>query len=257
MIPPAIWKDISMDFIVGLPKSRNKSVIMVVVDCLSKYAHFCALKHPFIASIVAQLFMDEVFKLHGMPHSIVFDHDPTFTSNFWQEMFKLQGTQLHLITTYHPHIDGQTEVVNKCLETYLSCFALKRQNQWAQWLPLVEWWYNTSYHTTTRMNPFEEIYGQKPPSVLSYLPCVSKVQEVDQMLTVQEVIIRTFKENSIMAQNRMKQQKNKGHSERQFAEGDQMFLRLKPYKKNSIKADHCQKLVPKFYGPYTILKHVG
>jgi hypothetical protein len=82
-IPPAIWKDISMEFITGLPKSGNKSVIMVVVDRLSKYAHFCALPHPFTASTVAQIFMDQVFKLHGMPHSIVSDRDPTFTRNFW------------------------------------------------------------------------------------------------------------------------------------------------------------------------------
>jgi hypothetical protein len=101
-IPPAIWRDISMDFIVGLPKLGNKSVIMVVVDCLSKYAHFYALQHPFTTSIVAQCFMDHVFKLHGMPHSIISYQDPTFTDNFWQELFRLQGTQLHLSTAYHP-----------------------------------------------------------------------------------------------------------------------------------------------------------
>jgi hypothetical protein len=164
-----------MDFITGLPKSENKSVIMVLVDRLSKYAHFCSLQHPFTASTVAQIFMDQVFNLHGMPHSIVFYHNPTFTSNFWQELFKLQGTQLHLSTTYHPQNDGQTKVVNKCLETYLRCFALEKQTQWAQWLPLVEWWYNTSYHTTTCMTPFEVVYGKKPPSIISYLPGVSKV----------------------------------------------------------------------------------
>ena len=83
-IPPAILKDISMDFITGLPKSGNKSVIMVVVDHLSKYAHFWALQNPFTTSTVAQIFMDRVFKLHGMLHSIVSDCDPNFTSNFWQ-----------------------------------------------------------------------------------------------------------------------------------------------------------------------------
>jgi hypothetical protein len=89
-----------MDFITGLPKSGNKSVIMVVVDRLSKYAQLCALQHPFTASTVAQIFMDQVFKLHGMTHSIVSDRDPTFTSNFWQELFKIQGRELHLSTRY-------------------------------------------------------------------------------------------------------------------------------------------------------------
>jgi hypothetical protein len=197
-IPPAIWRDISMDFITGLPKLGNKSFIMVVVDHLSKYAHFFSLQHPFTTSTVAQIFMDQVFKLHGMPHSIVSDHDPTFTSNFWQELFKLQGTQLHLITAYHPRTDGQTEVVKKCLETYLRCFASKNKNQWAQWLPLAEWWYKTSYHMATRMNPFEVVYGQNPPSVLSYSPGFSKVQAVDQTLTVREAVLCTLEENLVM-----------------------------------------------------------
>jgi hypothetical protein len=224
LIPPAFWKDISMDFITGLPKSGNKSVIMVVVDRLSKYAHLCALQHPFTASTVAQIFMDQVFKLHDMPHSIVYDHDPTFTSNFWKELFKIRGTELHLSTTYHPQTDGQMEVVNKCLETYLRCFSSQKKNQWAQWLPLAEWWYNTSYHITTRMTPFEAVYGHKPPSVLSYLPCASKVQAVDLTLTTREAIFRTLKENLVMAQNHMKQQADQGRSERQFVEGDQVFL---------------------------------
>jgi hypothetical protein len=139
----------------------------------------------------------------------------------------------------------------------LRCFASEKKNQWAQWLSLVEWWYNSSYHIANHMNPFEAVYGQKPPSILSYLPGVSKVQAVDQTLTVRETILRTLKENLVMAQNCMKQQADQGRSERQFAEGDQGFLRLQPYKQNSLKADHCQKLAPKFYGPYTILKRVG
>jgi hypothetical protein len=112
------------------------------------------------------------------------------------------------------------EVVNKCLETYLRCFASEKQHQWAQWLPLAEWWYNTTYHTTTRMTPFEAVYGHKPPSVLSYLPDTSKVQAGYQTLTVQEDIFCTLKENLVMAHNRMKQRAYQGHSEHQFAERD-------------------------------------
>jgi hypothetical protein len=83
-IPPTIWREISMDFIVGLPKLGNKSVIMVVVDCISMYAHLCSLQHPFTPSTMAQFFMDHVFNLHGMPHSIFLDRDPTFTNKFWK-----------------------------------------------------------------------------------------------------------------------------------------------------------------------------
>jgi hypothetical protein len=107
------------------------------------------------------------------------------------------------------------------------------------------------------MTPFEAVYGQKPLSVLSYLPGTSKVQAVDQTLTVREDILRTLKENLVMAQNRMKQQADQGRSERQFVEGDHVFLRLQPYKQTSLKAEQCQKLAPKFYGPYTVLKRVG
>jgi hypothetical protein len=107
------------------------------------------------------------------------------------------------------------------------------------------------------MTPFEAVYGHKPPSIISYLPGVSKVQVGDQTLTVREDILCTLKENLFIAQNRMKQQADQGFSEHKFEEGDQVFLRLQPYKKNSLKAEHCQKLAPKFYGSYTVLKHVG
>ena len=89
------------------------------------------------------------------------------------------------------------------------------------------------------MTPFEAIYGQMTPSVLSYLPGVSKVQAVDQMLTVRETILCTLKENLIMAQNHMNKQADQGHSECQFSEGDQVFLQLQPYKQTSLKGEHC------------------
>jgi hypothetical protein len=99
----------------------NKTVIMVTHH-LSKYVHFCALQHPF-TSLFSQVFPDQIFKLHGLPTSIVLDWDPTFIIKFWQELFKLPSTQLKLSIAYHPQIDGQTKVVNKCLETFLRCFA--------------------------------------------------------------------------------------------------------------------------------------
>ena len=107
------------------------------------------------------------------------------------------------------------------------------------------------------MTPFEAVYGQNPPSVLSYMPDVSKVQEVDKNLTFQKAILRSLKDNLVMTQNRMKKQAYQGHFECHFVEGDHVFLRLQPYKQTSLKAQHCHKLAPKFYGPYTMLKCVG
>ena len=111
-----------MDFIIGLPKSEGKSIIMVVVDILTKYAHFCALSHPFKASIVYTTFMETIQKLHGNPKIIVSDRDPIFTINFWTELFSCLGTQLAHSSSYHPQSDGKNAIVNKCLEGYLHCF---------------------------------------------------------------------------------------------------------------------------------------
>lgn len=133
-IPSMAWSSISMDFIEGLPKSKGKEVIWVIVDRLTKCAHFIALSHPYSALDIARLFMEHIFKLHGMPADVVSDKDPMFTSKLWQELFAIQGVTLNTSTTYHPQYDGQTEVINKCLETYLRCYCFDSPKDWVQYL---------------------------------------------------------------------------------------------------------------------------
>ena len=118
-----------MDFITSLCKSEGKSVIMVVVDRLTKYTHFCALSHPFKASKIAIAFMKTIQKLHGNPKIIVSERDPISTGNFWTGLFSCLGTQLAHSSSYHPYSDGQTEIVNKCLEGYLCCFVSDKQTK--------------------------------------------------------------------------------------------------------------------------------
>ncbi|KAK0595996.1 hypothetical protein LWI29_011826 [Acer saccharum] len=159
-------QDIAMDFIEGLPSSFGKNSILVVIDRLTKYAHFLALTHPFTAQQVAHLFFDQIHKLHGVPTTIVSDRDKIFTSTFWQQLFKLVGTKLCLSSAYHPQTDGQSERLNQCLENYLRCMTSARPMKWAWWLPMAEWWYNTNFHTALTMTPFEALYGYKPPLFL-------------------------------------------------------------------------------------------
>jgi hypothetical protein len=125
-------------------------------------------------------------------------------------------------------------------------FHLIEKNHWAQWLTLVEWWYNTSYHSTTHMTLFEAVCRQNPPLVLSYMSGFLKVQEVEKILTISEAILRSLKENLSMAHNCTKQQVDQGHFKRQFFEGDKVFLCLQPYKKTSLKLKIVRNLLPNF-----------
>lgn len=138
-IPSQIWIDIAMDFIEGLPAAHGRNAILVVVDRLSKYAHFIVIKHPYSAAKVADLFLHEVFRLHDIPATIVSDRDPIFMSHFWESFFKLHGSQLCRSSAYHPQSDGQTEVLNRTLEHYLCSFVGDKPSSWVDWLPWAEW----------------------------------------------------------------------------------------------------------------------
>jgi hypothetical protein len=118
-IPENKWESISMDFITGLPRAQGKDCIFVVVDRLTKFSHFFSISMDYNASQVAELFFREVFRMHGLPKTIVSDRDNKFMSIFWQELFRLVGTELTPSTSYHPQTDGKTEIVNKWIEGYL------------------------------------------------------------------------------------------------------------------------------------------
>lgn len=181
-VPDQVWEDISLDFVDGLPRSNGHSSILVVVDRPSKGAHIFPLTHPYTASQVAKHFVDMVVRLHGIPRSIVSDRDAIFLSNFWSELWKLSGTKLRRSTAYHPQSDGQTEVVNRCIEQYLRCFVQSRPKQWSVFLPWAECWCNTTFHVSTGMSPFEALYGHKPPLMPRYELGSSLVEEIDEKL---------------------------------------------------------------------------
>lgn len=173
---------------------------MVVVDRLSKYAHFIPVSHPYTTSKIANLFLTNVFRLHGMPDSIITDRDPTFTSNFWNELFKLQGTTLKFSSAYHFQMDGQTEIVNKMVEQFLRCFSTDKPNGWVKWLALAEYWYNTSVHASTKLTPFESVYGHPSPKLLQYTPGTTNIQVVEDTLKTRDEIIVILCSNIQLAQ---------------------------------------------------------
>lgn len=137
--------------------------------------------------------MDNVFKLHGLPKTIVSNRDVVFIRKFWKELFQLKKVSLLTSTTYHPQTDGQTEVVNKCLECYLRCITSEKPKEWPHWLPLAEWWYNTSFHSAIWMSPYEVVYGQTPPPLLPYMPLDSQLDMVDRSLHARESTLRTLR----------------------------------------------------------------
>lgn len=193
-----------MDFVEKLPESEGYNVVLVVVDRLTKYGHFIPLGHPFSAEQVATVFLDQVFKLHGIPNTIVCERDKIFTSKLWTSTFDKLGVKLNFTSAYHPQSDGQTERINQCLEPYLRCFAGERPCIWKKWLGMAEYWYNTSFHTSMGMTPHEALYGIKPVS-LNLGSLEDMVIPVARNLLIQrEQILQQLKDNLSKAQQRMK-----------------------------------------------------
>lgn len=256
-VPDFAFTHISMDFVEGLPKSENKDMILVVVDRFTKFAHFISMTHPITVQHVAKAFTDLVFKLHGLPTVIVTDRDRIFTSHLWQNLFKSLGVKLHFSTSYHPETDGQTERVNQCLENYLRCMAFNQPKKWHSWLTLAEWWYNSSFHTSLNMTPFQALYGFPPP-MIAELNLPLNTETTDAVQAKQRQITTTIiKENLVKAQARMKHYADKHRKEREFAVGDMVYLKIQPYRHTSLSIHRYLKLHSKYYGPFRVIAKVG
>ena len=198
-----------------------------------------------------------VVKLHGMPKSIISDRDPIFISKFWQEFFNLSGTKLKMSSAYHPQTDGQTEVINRCLEQYLRCFVHQWPRKWHSFLPWAEFWYNTTFHVSTGMTPFQALYGRPPPAVPMYQLGSSPVHEVDQALHSRDELLLQLQKNLATTANRMKQTADKGRRDVEFKQGDMVLLKLQPYRQTSVFRRAHQKLACRYFGPYLVLCKVG
>ncbi|MCH80609.1 hypothetical protein A2U01_0001379, partial [Trifolium medium] len=216
LIPNAIWEDLSLDFITGIPKSKGYDAVLVVVDRLSKYSHFILLKHPYTAKSIAELFVKEVVRLHGIPNSLISDRDPIFVSHFWMELFKMQGTKLKMSSSYHPETDGQTEVINRCLESYLRCFASDQPKTWSLWIHWAEFWYNTTYHVSIGKTPFEVVYGRQPPNILRFLSNETKVAAVAMELADRDKALTQLKMHLLRAPEQMASYANKKRRDLSF-----------------------------------------
>ncbi|KAL5781783.1 hypothetical protein ACOSP7_006812 [Xanthoceras sorbifolium] len=190
---------------------------------------------------MAKAFVSNIVKLHGFPKSIVSDRDKIFISSFWTNLFKLQGIELKMSSSYHPQTDGQTEVVNRTLEQYLCCFIGYQPRKWMDCL-----------YSATKTTPFKVVYGVSPPGFLLYVPGTTQVQAVEEYIHDRTAVIKELRHHLTLAQERMKKRR-----EVQFQAGDFVYLKLHPYRQTSMAFRSSMKLSPLFFGPFEILEKIG
>nr|GEW85953.1 putative reverse transcriptase domain-containing protein [Tanacetum cinerariifolium] len=228
-IPEWKWEKIAMDFITKLPNTTNGyDTIWVIVDCLTKYAHFLSMHENDPMKKLMKLYMKEVVTRHGVPVSIIFDRDVRFTSLFWQALHKALGTRLDMSTAYHPETDGQSERMIQTLEDMLRACVIYFRKSWDRHLPLVEFSYNNSYHTNIKAASFEALYGRKCRSPV----CWEEV--IDAQLTGPEII---------------------HHKPMDFQVGNRVMLKISPWK-GVVRFGKWGRLKTRYIRPFKVLSKV-
>jgi hypothetical protein len=182
-VPEWKWTDISMDFVTGLRRDvRGFDAIWVVVDRLTKSAHFIPIQETWPVSTLAQEFIRQIVRLHGVPERIVSDRDGRFTSRFWRQVHEALGSRLQFSTSYHPQTDGQSERTIQTLEDMLRACVLEWGDRWVRFLPLVEFSYNNSYHASIDMAPYQALYGRRCKSPLCWDDPADTVATLPEMV---------------------------------------------------------------------------
>uniref|UniRef100_A0A2N9HWY0 Reverse transcriptase n=1 Tax=Fagus sylvatica TaxID=28930 RepID=A0A2N9HWY0_FAGSY len=252
------WVDISMDFVLGLPRTkRGRDSIFVVVDRFSKMAHFIPCHKTDDATNIADLFFREIVRLHGVPRSIVSDRDVKFLSYFWKVLWGKLGTKLLFSTTCHPQTDGQTEVVNRTLTQLLRTVVHKNLKTWEDCLPFIEFAYNRAMHSTTSYSPFEIVYGFNPLTPLDLMPLpIDGRSSLDGQKKAE--LVKSLHERvrlQIAQKNeRVASQANKGRRRVIFEPGDWVWVHMR---KERFPAHRKTKLHPRGDGPFQILEKIN
>ena len=206
-----------MDFITSLPKSsKQNDAIMVVVEKLSKSSHFVHVKSTCKEIDIANIFMKEIFRLHGMPRDIVSDRETKFTSIFWKSLMAGFETKLQFRTAYHPQNDGQTERVNQILEDMLRMHVMHQPKKWEDYLSLLEFAYNNSYQESLKMSPFESLYGRQCKIPISWSNLMDRITTGPDMMKEMEQQVIRIKQNLKIAQDIQKSYANRKRTPREF-----------------------------------------
>jgi hypothetical protein len=223
-VPVWKWEDISMDFIVGLPRTpKGNDSIWVIVDRLTKVAHFVPVKVTFGTERLANLYVEHILRLHGAPKSIVSDRGPQFVAKFWSSFHKLMGTTLNYNTAFRSQTDGQTERVNQVLEDMLRACALTYDTDWESSLPFAEFSYNNSFQTSLRMAPFEALYRRKCRTPLAWSEVGERTLFGPAIIEEAEEKVEKVRENLRVAQSCQKSYADKRRRELTFAVGDSVL----------------------------------